>query len=587
MQTPKVVAGPANGLLQQRKCACGGSATQGECDECKKGGTLQRRAVSSGAPSEIPPVVHEVLRSPGKPLDPATRVFFESQLGHDFSKVRVHADDRAVQSAKAIDALAYTLDSHVVLPSQAQNSDSGQDSRLLGHELVHVAQHERAGSRVTSEAETRINHRGESAEKEANALAARINRGARVQVREALAPGIYRQTQTGASSAQGNAAKEHLKEQENVAQLIEQMRQVKADPSKGYDHVDNLTHNALEWFSPAESSGPPLGSVGKQAPPKVELAVLSMTDDSMTRDRTQGWAYFDPTVKYPRTGGTYPPDASVKTDEHLKYAQPNVHGEFVQLAQTPYIALYAPVQFDYDELRKVLIHEVQHVADQHKPSFMFINSAAAGAKERYQTEFRAFWIQPESPPAPPSPFPSGPTQSFSVQQSPLNRDPVSVNNPAKCTACAQTGQSVPTHFKNQKQQNIFWYLKDVYKADAFDCLYVCDADFRVMVDNFSGPASVNAGESVRIQAVLEATEKINKTPGKLDQEMYGVVNAAKKLDNLDRQFLQDESASEPFWKKVNSRVPADWLPDITENLKFGQHGHPGDFELPKGDKATA
>src|SRR6476646_10723982 len=61
-----------------------------------------------------PPVVHETLAGTGQPLDPATRGFFEPRFGHDFSKVRVHTDARAAQSAMAVDASAYTVGQHVV-----------------------------------------------------------------------------------------------------------------------------------------------------------------------------------------------------------------------------------------------------------------------------------------------------------------------------------------------------------------------------------------------------------------------------------------------------------------------------------------
>src|SRR6185436_3067316 len=38
---------------------------------------------SSGAVA--PPIVHDVLRSPGQPLDAATRAFMEPRFGQDFS----------------------------------------------------------------------------------------------------------------------------------------------------------------------------------------------------------------------------------------------------------------------------------------------------------------------------------------------------------------------------------------------------------------------------------------------------------------------------------------------------------------------
>jgi hypothetical protein len=39
----------------------------------------------------VPTIVHEVLRSSGRPLDPATRAFFDPRFGHHFSRVGVHA----------------------------------------------------------------------------------------------------------------------------------------------------------------------------------------------------------------------------------------------------------------------------------------------------------------------------------------------------------------------------------------------------------------------------------------------------------------------------------------------------------------
>jgi hypothetical protein len=53
--------------------------------------------------------VHEVLRSPGQPLDAATRAYFEPRFGKDFSGVRVHTDAAAGQSARDVEAQAYTV----------------------------------------------------------------------------------------------------------------------------------------------------------------------------------------------------------------------------------------------------------------------------------------------------------------------------------------------------------------------------------------------------------------------------------------------------------------------------------------------
>src|SRR5271169_4523082 len=133
----------------QRKCACGGSAgsgsgsgpSGGDCPECKKKKmTLQRRALGNTEPTTVPPIVHEVLRSPGQPLDASTRAFFEPRFGHDFSKVRVHADGEAAESARAVHALAYTVGHHLVFAESHYTPNTAPGPRLLAHELTHVLQ---------------------------------------------------------------------------------------------------------------------------------------------------------------------------------------------------------------------------------------------------------------------------------------------------------------------------------------------------------------------------------------------------------------------------------------------------------------
>ena len=132
------------GLLQ--RCACGKnfSGPEGEeCPECKKkresGAKLQRKAAAAGrwASSEAPPIVHDVLRSSGQPLDPGTRAFMEPRFGYDFSRVRVHSDARAAQSAEAVNAQAYTVGSNIVFGA---NRGGPGNQRLLAHELAHVVQ---------------------------------------------------------------------------------------------------------------------------------------------------------------------------------------------------------------------------------------------------------------------------------------------------------------------------------------------------------------------------------------------------------------------------------------------------------------
>jgi hypothetical protein len=106
---------------------------------------LQRRASRSNGPDFAPPVVHEVLRSSGQSLDSAARAALEPRFGHDFSRVRVHSDARAAESARAVGALAYTVGRDIVFDSGCYAPRSTQGQRLLAHELAHVVQQDQDG----------------------------------------------------------------------------------------------------------------------------------------------------------------------------------------------------------------------------------------------------------------------------------------------------------------------------------------------------------------------------------------------------------------------------------------------------------
>jgi hypothetical protein len=85
-------------------------------------------------------ILEEALDSPGAPLDPALRALFESRFGRDFSRVRLHTDDRAAASAQALSARAYTAGSHIVFGEGCYSPGTWEGLRLLAHELVHVVQ---------------------------------------------------------------------------------------------------------------------------------------------------------------------------------------------------------------------------------------------------------------------------------------------------------------------------------------------------------------------------------------------------------------------------------------------------------------
>jgi hypothetical protein len=126
----------------QRSCAsCAeGSST---CPTCKaeEAVPIQRKAGNSSGHSQasVPESFLLELGS-GQPLDEATRTFMESSFKHDFSSVQVHTDARAAESARSVNALAYTIGRDIVFASGQFSPQTTAGRRLLAHELTHTIQ---------------------------------------------------------------------------------------------------------------------------------------------------------------------------------------------------------------------------------------------------------------------------------------------------------------------------------------------------------------------------------------------------------------------------------------------------------------
>ena len=184
-KSPSVSKASHAGLLLQRKCACGGSASSlltGECEECKNKRLQKKLSIGasndpleqeadrvadqvlaapahtlvSSAPLRIqrftdqsmgqaniapaPASVDRVLASSGRPLEPALRQDMGNRFGYDFSQVRVHTGAAAEQSARDVSANAYTVGQNIVFGADRFAPETQEGRRLIAHELTHVVQ---------------------------------------------------------------------------------------------------------------------------------------------------------------------------------------------------------------------------------------------------------------------------------------------------------------------------------------------------------------------------------------------------------------------------------------------------------------
>jgi hypothetical protein len=185
---------PPAGAVLQRQCACGGAASgpTGPCDECRKK-RLQRQAAEPepagsagrfmvGASSDplegaadrladqalaaparasaqpvtpktsgessraavperaAPLSVDRALAEPGRPLDSGLQSDMADRFGFDFANVRVHVGSASAESARDVNAAAYTVGRDVVFGAGRYEPGSPTGRRLIAHELGHVIQ---------------------------------------------------------------------------------------------------------------------------------------------------------------------------------------------------------------------------------------------------------------------------------------------------------------------------------------------------------------------------------------------------------------------------------------------------------------
>lgn len=86
-----------------------------------------------------------VPRGGGHSLESGLRHRMERRIGYDFSHVRVHTDEPAVQSARKLKAHAYTVGKNIYFNAGRYSPVGFEGQKLLAHELTHVVQQTAGG----------------------------------------------------------------------------------------------------------------------------------------------------------------------------------------------------------------------------------------------------------------------------------------------------------------------------------------------------------------------------------------------------------------------------------------------------------
>lgn len=191
------------GLLQRKCLTCGQhTLAGGGCSECsKKQKLLQRRTKKQPESSEVPPIVHEVLSSPGQPLDAQTRNFMQSRFNRDFSGVRIHTDAKAAESAQAVNAHAYTVGGNIVFDSGQYAPETATGKRLLTHEMTHVVQQlQGQAADVPVETPLRISNPDDVEEREASQFEESVPTGENRQIQSGVVSTILQRQASGTTT---------------------------------------------------------------------------------------------------------------------------------------------------------------------------------------------------------------------------------------------------------------------------------------------------------------------------------------------------------------------------------------------------
>ena len=546
----------------------------------------RRVAVNDLGQTSIPPIVHEVLRSPGESLDLTTRARMEPRFGHDFSKVRVHTNDRAAGSAQAVNALAYTVGENVVFAAGQYAPSSPPGQKLIAHELAHVVQQN--GSRHS--------HEGLSAQHGLSLAPSGV-------IARRLPPD-WQEEPPDWYLAKRAAIQKHGEEQRTVIDFLEKGRNIKPDPTKGFSDPDNLFRNTVQMFDAG----------------RFRLSILSPTHYS---DKL----HFDPRVKHPAIGGDYPvtPPADPKVPGPGLMYETSALGKLEPAPTPPQIqTLPAKVErapgeapkpektepttakpstppppafsaflpgdvfvfthgmLTEGQFRQTFVHEGQHVADL-TPQRVTTNDVERKL-EAYKSEFRAFWIQPVLPrtslAAPGGERFSEPTGKAD------NTKKVTITDPQKkCTLCPPGNPSgkafaePKTGIKNARQEGIFWHIITNYAEHQYDCCYVYNEQFHKEVNQFAYPESINLINSERLMSLDLELQNLTKSMTQSQVSSTNLVALLAKLEPIDWAFINDPILAKTFWDTLRAAAPEFVYKGVKVLLTKGAKGSVSEAEV--------
>jgi len=220
---------------------------------------LQRDEDGGGAKS---PVLDVVGKGGGQALDGDLREEMEGRLGADFSDVKVHTDSKASDSARAVQANAYTVGNEIVMRQDRWSPSTSTGKETLAHELTHVVQQRAGPVEGTSQGD------GVSVSDPND----RFERAA-----ESTAKTVMSQPASAAASGSGTSAQLHADDE------VQRQALAQRDAGGEEDETAQMQRQADEEVE-EESEGAPAAQMQRQAEEEVEEESEGAPAAQMQRD---------------------------------------------------------------------------------------------------------------------------------------------------------------------------------------------------------------------------------------------------------------------------------------------------------------
>ncbi len=334
-----------------------------------KGNSSNAAVVTPGIESSI-----NSLRGKGQPLSESTRNYFEPRFGDDFSHVRIRADSKAAETAKSINARAFTTGKNVVFGAGQYSPDTSYGRNLLAHELTHVIQQNK--SSPTNINSSKDNNTGNVILRDVLGQEELLQKDEEyatgVKVKEEHDTGMEEEDYTGGDTDVGEQAKE--KKGTKTKSIVEEFSPLVQ--KQGEEEPEEEEEEEEEELIQTKSNS----SAAAEVIPTVESSINSLKGGGQPLPESTR-SYFEPRFGYDFSGVRVHADSKGTALAQAVNAKAYTVGHNIVFNTK----LYTPYT---DAGRRLLAHELVHVTQQEKGGGLLPSPSRVASSQKKESSFR-------------------------------------------------------------------------------------------------------------------------------------------------------------------------------------------------------